>query len=166
MSKTRVPQKRKSSAVDVRERAREDRAGVRVQNDKGHLQDKERSECTMSSSHAPSTSHFYLHRPNVPARFKCLIPVQSSASIAEMLQDKVVLEFPTIFVREDSSARLSEPFILEADYLNVHDTATTVKLPTYGGNAETKGEQRPSSPLVDKKRLFEVLQKDLSSCSA
>jgi len=60
--------------------------------------------------------HFYLHRPNTPSTFpKVLVPLDSSKPLLYQLRKRELLEFPTIYVREQDT--LPENCMLEMDFL-------------------------------------------------
>ncbi|KAL4756466.1 zinc finger HIT domain-containing protein [Aspergillus foveolatus] len=103
-------------------------------------------DTTQSTSELPSPStepplphrsvFFYIHRPRTATKRPVLAPVSPGMTLTSALQDRVVLEFPTIYVLQNplmpgpdtSCATESEPgsfgksaskqrFILEAEYL-------------------------------------------------
>lgn len=65
-----------------------------------------------------SQYHFYLLRPYTPSIFpKVLIPLDSSRPLSELLRNRVLLEFPTIYVLEHSPENgLPEIYMLEKDF--------------------------------------------------
>ncbi|PQE33180.1 Zinc HIT-type protein [Rutstroemia sp. NJR-2017a WRK4] len=72
----------------------------------------------------PSTSkldpkyHFYLHRPKTQSSYpKVLIPVNPTQSLTEILRNRTVLEFPTIYVFETGPEELPSTFMLERDFV-------------------------------------------------
>lgn len=105
--------------------------------------------------------HFYLLRPNLPAKYKCLIPLSYSDQIRDALKNRTVLEFPTIYVRREDSSQLAEPFITEDDYLQKYGSELPVSLPTYGAPTLEEGEVEDISENLDSKKVLEVLQQDV-----
>lgn len=85
------------------------------------IDEQQRSDGSDSAAYAESTphaeNHFYLHRPNLPSHVRCLIPVQPGARIKDVIRDRVLIEFPTIFVLGACQEKLQEPFITEEEYL-------------------------------------------------
>lgn len=109
-----------------------------------------------------SDLHFYLHCPNTPSAVKSLIPVDSDMTIADMVKERLLLEFPTIFILYEPPEMLSKPFILEADYANQNDDQAS-SIPSMEAALGTTEEQDQVPSRIDEKRLFEVLQKDMAS---
>lgn len=112
-------------------------------------------------------NHFYLHRPNLPSRVRCLIPIPSDASVRDVVRGRVLIEFPTIFVLSVSKEKLQKPFITEENYINEHRNEPPKVGPETWQRpfkASDHGEELGGlkSPLqLDEKRIAEVLQKDL-----
>jgi hypothetical protein len=106
--------------------------------------------------------HFYLHSPNTPSAIKSLIPVMTDARIEDIVKDRLLLEFPTIFVLYHPPDKLPKPFILEADYAK-HNRDEAPLIAPIDQMTETNEGQGEASSQIDEKRLFEVLQKDLVS---
>jgi hypothetical protein len=106
--------------------------------------------------------HFYLHCPNTPSAIKSVIPIDPDAKIADIVKERLLIEFPTFFILYDTSEMLAKPFILEADYAKQYgDQASSIpSMDTAHGTAEEQ-DQVPSD--IDEKGLLEVLQKDLVS---
>lgn len=68
--------------------------------------------------------YFYLHRPYTPSSHpRVVIPLQSSESLSTLLRNRVVLEFPTIYVIPCSPTSLPDNFMLEDDYLQKNSAA-------------------------------------------
>ncbi|PTU23562.1 hypothetical protein P175DRAFT_0416591, partial [Aspergillus ochraceoroseus IBT 24754] len=108
--------------------------------------------------------YFYLHRPRTPTKKPVLIPLAPGMTIATALRDRVVLEFPTIYVLQDllATAQKESSFMLEQEYLHTHNNP----------ESEMEDATRPdagSRPLsstvdigdVDEGKVLEVLKKDL-----
>jgi hypothetical protein len=121
------------------------------------------SETTSSAEH-----HFYLHRPNLPSDFKCLVPIQPEALVKDAIRDRVLIEFPTIFVLRAPKDRLQRPFITEEVYLHEHGKSPLVIVSDApnGKLVSNDNDQdfsvRSSIPERDEKMIEEVLQNDLT----
>ncbi|KAM3066118.1 hypothetical protein ACMFMG_010541 [Clarireedia jacksonii] len=62
--------------------------------------------------------HFYLHRPKTQSSYpKVLVPINPTQSLTEVLRNRTVLEFPTIYVFETGPEELPSAFMLENDYV-------------------------------------------------
>jgi hypothetical protein len=109
-----------------------------------------------------SDLNFYLHCPNTPSAIKSLIPINPNATIADVVKERLLLEFPTIFILYDPPEMLPEPFILEADYAKRYDDQAAL-IPSTGETDGTTEKQEQATSQVDERRLMEVLQKDLVS---
>jgi hypothetical protein len=119
-----------------------------------------------SETNSCAEHHFYLHRPNLPSDIKCLVPLQPEALIKDAIQDRVLIEFPTIFALGASKDGLQKPFVTEEDYLHEHGK----RLPVIASDAPNAGlvlndngqdfvVQR-TLPERDEKMIEEVLQQD------
>lgn len=106
--------------------------------------------------------HFYLHRPNTPAKYKCIIPISQTETIGQAVQNRTLLEFPTLYVLRDSPEDLKLPFITESKYLEKHEDDVGVKLPTYGTTEPAENSITALSDDVDEKKVLEVLRKDIA----
>lgn len=63
-----------------------------------------------------SKYQFYLHRPKTRSSYpKVLVPIDPTQSLGKVLENRTVLEFPTIYVFE--SKELPETFMLEKAYI-------------------------------------------------
>jgi hypothetical protein len=106
--------------------------------------------------------NFYLHCPNTPSAIKSLIPINPDATIADVVKERLLLEFPTIFILYDPPEMLPEPFILDIDYAKRHDDQAAFIASTDEADGTT--EKQDSAALqIDEKRLMEVLRNDLVS---
>jgi HIT zinc finger len=72
------------------------------------------------NSYPPSSGYyFYLQRPHTPSsKQRVVIPLHPSAPLSALLRDRVVLEFPTIYVLSSPPTLLPKAFIREDQYLN------------------------------------------------
>ncbi|ERF74285.1 hypothetical protein EPUS_01972 [Endocarpon pusillum Z07020] len=123
--------------------------------------------------HEKSTSstghHFYLHRPNLPSNVRCVIPLQPDAVIKDVIQDRVLNEFPTIFVLGASKEKLQKPFITEEEYMEKRGSGPPTIVPggpMAGRTADDRGEGLDglrSAQELNERQIKEVLQKDLGT---
>jgi HIT zinc finger len=114
---------------------------------------------TPTPAHEPLEAlHFYLHRPQTSSKITCLIPIEPTATWKELLTGRTVLEFPTIYVREEVTEALPPPFILERDYLQKHGEDVVVQQQV-GPERVEKASQEPAN--LDPQKLLEMLSKDL-----
>jgi hypothetical protein len=109
-----------------------------------------------------SDLNFYLHCPNTPSTIKSLIPINPNTTIADVVKERLLLEFPTIFILYDPPEMLPEPFILEADYAKQYGDQAASIPSTDEANGTTEKQDQDASQ-IDERRLIEVLRKDLSS---
>ena len=116
---------------------------------------------TQQEKHDPfSGIYFYLHCPNTPSTIKSLIPITPDARIEGIVKERLLLEFPTIFILYDLPETLAKPFILEVDHAKQYSDQAATTLPI-DEMRETIKEQDQGPSRIDEKRLLEVLQKDL-----
>lgn len=107
--------------------------------------------------------YFYLHKPTTPSKFKCLVPLAGNDAIRDVLDGQIILEFPTIYVMNESPEQLTSPFITEAEYQQRHVTDAPVSLaaPLEDGEVE-ETETVPLPTDVNSQKVLEVLAKDLA----
>jgi hypothetical protein len=109
-----------------------------------------------------SDLNFYLHCPNTPSTVKSLIPINPNTTIADVVKERLLLEFPTIFILYDPPEMLPEPFILEADYAKQYGDEAAL-IPSKDEANGTTEKQHQVASQIDERKLVEVLQKDLVS---
>lgn len=111
--------------------------------------------------------YFYIHRPQTKTKKPVLAPLPPPATLASVLRERTVLEFPTIYALPDSAEKLSAEnecrFILEEEYLR---TADPEEISGKSGELElenTNAEQDAESELqnLDENKVMEVLTQDL-----
>lgn len=85
--------------------------------------------------------HYYLHIPDTPASLRVVAPVNGSTTIRNILHDRVVLEFPTIYVLTDGADGLAEPFITEQAWSRQRSGIEEVEEWKRGDAATLDGEQ-------------------------
>ena len=127
---------------------------------------KQAGESTLIAADVPnlfSGLHFYLHRPNALSKIKCLIPVIPDLTVADLLRERVLLEFPTVFLRPESPDRLREPYMIEAEYLKRYGEDAYAQVATFWEAAPVKKITEPVPTNIDDRKVMEVLKKDLAS---
>ena len=113
----------------------------------------------------PEHIHFYLHRPQTASKIKCLIPMSATGTIKDALRGKKIVEFPTIYIRDEAPEELSEPFILESTYLEQHgeDVMVPTQLMPPPDTVPPPAVDVPSMDSIDSQKVLEVLNQDLVS---
>ncbi|KAJ6036748.1 hypothetical protein N7540_001027 [Penicillium herquei] len=116
--------------------------------------------------------YFYLHRPRTRSKHPVLVPLAPLATLAAVLRERTVLEFPTIYVLSDSPEKLMEEkdtpsFILEEEYIRTggpeDDAEKTAETESEDTDNGTSGLAGSSIDLqnVDEEKVMEVLKQDL-----
>ncbi|KAL4780342.1 hypothetical protein BJX76DRAFT_338242 [Aspergillus varians] len=106
---------------------------------------------------------FYIHRPRTATKQPVLCPVAADITLANALRDRVVVEFPTIYVLRcplDDSQPEESKYILEKEYLRTHPNAE----PEDEGPEDTDAQPlfgAVNIPDVDEGKILEVLTKDI-----
>lgn len=128
------------------------------------------SEASPVTESAPRVDfNFYLHHPSLPSRHPVLIPLSPDAKLATSLTNRLVLEFPTIYVlRSQLDAKLPEGFVSEEDFFAsarkglVEEIAgEKTSVGGFAGNSQERKVYDLEDGEVDEGRLLEVLGKDL-----
>ena len=116
---------------------------------------------------------FYLHHPSLPSKDPVLIPLPSDATLATSLTNRLVLEFPTIYVLPQHEDRgLPDGFISEDDYFAAAKKDLIEDAPEVENTVENlnvvSGEIRDGleEGELHEGRLLEVLDKDLRAITA
>ena len=109
--------------------------------------------------------HFYLHRPKTPSSFpKVLAPLNPNKSLERLLRQRLVLEFPTIYVLKAKPDALPEDeFMLEKDFLSAtgqppwqdSDTEMLSGSDQNGSSEEETSESETSSSGSDSDEIME-----------
>lgn len=112
---------------------------------------------------------FYLHHPSLPSRHPVLIPLSPTAILATALTNRLVLEFPTIYVLQpQSDGKLPEGYISEDEFFRKAKKELVHELEEGEVGDDDREESREDrrrlegNPEVDERRLTEVLGKDLN----
>lgn len=114
-----------------------------------------------------SSYHFFLLRPQSNSSKKVLIALESSSMLKEVLYNRTVLEFPTIYVLSTPPEQLPVDFLLEKDYLaqQGEEQDELKELLSEVGPQVIKNE--PEAPIkpedFDSESILKVLKKDLSA---
>ena len=120
----------------------------------------------------PITPHrglyFYLHRPRTTTKKPVLVPLPPSARLKDVLRERTVLEFPTVYTLPESTELLTEKetssFILEEEYLRTvgpEDAADKSAESEQDDDASGPPESGPNLQDVDENKVLEVLKQDL-----
>ena len=116
---------------------------------------------------------FYLHHPSLPSQDPVLIPLPSDATLATSLTNRLVLEFPTIYVLpQHDGGGLPDGFTSEDDYFSAARKDLTEDALAVEGIVkdinDSSGEIRDGleEGEVHEGRLLEVLGKDLKAIAA
>ncbi|KAJ5629431.1 hypothetical protein N7528_003088 [Penicillium herquei] len=114
--------------------------------------------------------YFYLHRPRTRSNKPVLAPLAPLATLAAVLRERTVLEFPTIYVLEDSPEKLLEEkdtasFILEEEYLRTVDPEDAAEKSSEAESDTANGTSGVAGAInlenVDEAKVLEVLKQDL-----
>lgn len=129
------------------------------------------SDASPATDPAPSETdlNFFLHHPSLPSKYPVLIPLPPDAKLATSLTNRLVLEFPTIYVlHSQPDGKLPDGFVSEEDFfasakkeLIEEIAAGEPSIGAAGGDSEGTKAQGLEDGEVDEGRLLEVLGKDL-----
>lgn len=132
------------------------------------LIEKQLADSTELKDEPPPHPYFYLHRPRTRSKLPVLIPISPDKTITETLRDRIVLEFPTIYVLTEAPESMPrEKFMLDEEYILKEREGLEVldELSEEGGgekSSQEEGEITESGPAQwDEKKVLEVLKKDL-----
>ena len=123
----------------------------------------------MTKQESISEFTFYLHHPSLPSRHPVLILLPPDAILATSLTNRLVLEFPTIYVLHSQvDGKVPDGFVSEEDFFTsskkelIEEVTAGEGTPIDGCNG-TSAEGRPDMEEgeVDEGHLLEVLGKDL-----
>ncbi|CAD6591056.1 MAG: hypothetical protein ASARMPREDX12_004905 [Alectoria sarmentosa] len=127
----------------------------------------------MTKQEPTSEFDFYLHHPSLPSRRPVLVPLPPDAKLATSLTNRLILEFPTIYVLpSQAGGRLPEGFVSEEDFFasakkelieEIAGEGTQIASPDMNGD---EGKADLEDGELDEGRLREVLGKDLKGIIA
>jgi len=131
-----------------------------------------------TSSAKPSIApplHFYLLRPHTTSSSRVLIPLPPSSTLADTLQHRVILEFPTIYTLPQAPDRLPDGYMLESDFLGLskkEDEEMEELLAVLPAGSLDHGDvvglgAHPDTnigrPDLDDRKILDVLRRDLGA---
>ena len=115
----------------------------------------------------PKSVSFYLHHPSLPSKHPVLIPLFADSILATSLTNRLVLEFPTIYViYQQPDGKLPDGFISEEDFFASAKKVLIKELVegdqgSYGMDMSERRDGDLEEGQVDERRVAEVLGKDL-----
>lgn len=116
--------------------------------------------------------YLYLHHPRTATKQPVLIPLLPNTILTTALHDRVVLEFPTVYIlqapltHEHEQTEEGSKYILEKEYLRTHQNTSTELEDGTSEDTEAQpvfGTGAVDIPDVDEGKMLEVLEKDLLS---
>ncbi|CAK1358046.1 Box C/D snoRNA protein 1 [Cercospora beticola] len=116
------------------------------------------------------SQHFYLLRTGTNAKQKVLIPLSRKATLTSCLQDRTVMEFPTIYILPYAPDSLPKEYLLEESYLKLQKSERQ-ELRDAIAKAEKKGvfehvsraeRAARNAPTMDANSILNVLKRDLT----
>lgn len=122
---------------------------------------------------APTANHFYLLRPHTPTASRVLVPLLPASTLSTALQNRVVLEFPTVYVLPYSPEALPEQYMLEEQFLGyseqenkelealLKEVGMQGEFPTDDGSFQDPGLQEQER--FDDRKILDVLRRDLNA---
>lgn len=111
--------------------------------------------------------NFYLHHPSLPSQRPVLISLPPDATLARSLINRLVLEFPTIYVfHSQPDGRLLKEFLSEEEFFASAKKDLVEEIADEENYMDGNFEERTTHDLeegeVNEGRLLEVLGKDLN----
>lgn len=120
-----------------------------------------------SDAAPPLSVHFYLHAPRLPSPRPVLIPLPPEATLTGSLRSRLVLEFPTIYVRHEPLDNLGKDYISEEAFsmrMQAAEYRETIEARLTGKEEGQVIEKlEPVEDNVDERKLEGVLKRDLKS---
>lgn len=142
---------------------------------KAHVEEAHRTNPHSDGSNAEPLGdgehRFYLVKPRTNTNRTVLIPLNPTATLADCLTGRTVLEFPTIHVLTHSGDSLPDGFMLEEKYLKqegeehkefnelIADLDPEI-LRRLKDDAQQSTHQPPKEERLDDKEILDVLEKD------
>lgn len=110
--------------------------------------------------------YFYLHRPYTTSKVKVVISLPHDMTIADALQGRVVLEFPTFLVLPNPPESLPDGYMLEESFLDQYRAEESSQLSDIARlkqDEQETGLDGENGPLIDidENKVLDVLRKDL-----
>ncbi|KAM3424605.1 hypothetical protein BST61_g6595 [Cercospora zeina] len=115
--------------------------------------------------------NFYLLKTGTNAKEKVLVPLNRESTLTRCLQDRTVMEFPTIYVLPYAPDSLPTDYLLEEQYLK-RQKSEQQELKDAIAKAEKKGvfehvsraetAARSTAPPMDANSILNVLKRDLT----
>lgn len=116
-----------------------------------------------------SDRYFYLLKPATTSASRVLIPLESSTTLTKSLQNRTVLEYPTIYVLSDCPESLRSGFLLESNYQKSRAAKdrTIFGQSNIGQHPNALDERlqhhdQASSDTLDAKSILEMLKRDIT----
>lgn len=144
-----------------------------VQTDMAETHDSDtRNDGPGSESMGNGRCRFFLLKPRTSTSRRVLIPLDPTATLAECLHGRTVLEFPTIYVFPASLEELSGEFMLEEEYLREEegqqkefDELMEELDPEILKRLREDGSthSRETAEVLDKSQILDVLKKDFGT---
>ena len=113
---------------------------------------------------------FYLHTPSLPSRHPVLAPLSHDTTLSTTLRNRLVLEFPTIYVFDKNPQdKLPDGFISEEDFYKMARKEIIEELDEGEIVEEASPARREQqcggleAEKMDERKLMEVLGKDLGN---
>jgi hypothetical protein len=120
-------------------------------------------ELTKDEAGTAQGLHYYLFKPNTTSKVRCVVPVKAESTLQDVLRDRSVLEFPTLYARQEPPDALPLPFITEDQYNTKYGLDVGPSLPTYETKEDLEDGEINDLRSIDERKVLEVLQQDLNS---
>ncbi|KAL8792113.1 MAG: hypothetical protein Q9195_005288 [Heterodermia aff. obscurata] len=118
----------------------------------------------MASERLVHSLHFYLHVPRVPSPQPVLIPLPPDSTLFTCLRNRLVLEFPTIYVLPYPKSELPASYLTEEvfDKRMQQESFRESVMAKLTGNEEGEIEEPiKQEENIDTRKIQEVLQRDV-----
>ncbi len=117
------------------------------------------------------TVYFYLLRPHTPSSARVLIPLDAATPLSTSLNQRVILEFPTIFTLQCPPESLPDTYMLESEFLGqtkkeeeeIARLLATVPAPADQGGDEFHDSSQTDAgrTVLDGGKVLDVLRSDI-----
>jgi len=112
--------------------------------------------------------HFYLHKPHTTYPHPVLVPLSPQSTLSTCLQNRLILEYPTVYVLPQPPSELPSDFLLEVEYHKqekkmieeLDQDERELGVGTLPVNSVT-GVSRDDEGDVEDARVLESLKRDL-----